>query len=709
LPMLAYFGKGLSVLLVFFLVGSAAPAFSIGFNAFWQYRESGGDGIDTRRDFQQRYSLGVGQGLTFQPTRTISLGGNFGYARTDQDLGQGMTTVETYTPSAFLSLTNDIFFAGLSGLVNERRSDAGSFTNRAWNAALSSAWRHELWPNLRLNYSEGTDTGDARGVTLFDTENKQYSFGFDWDLYLAKLFYDYSNSRSEDLISGSGTDGESHFARVETRRSIWRNRIVFNLAQQYQQSSQDVSVLIPEDDTFLARLQGGQTLSAVVDPLAVSDPEEVLLNPNPQLQNRILFDDPAVNVNTDQPERRVHLGISFPLDQQIDELHLYIDQLESLGGDQLAALRWDLYTRDLLDSTWELNTPDIPVTFDDDAGRIALGIGLLDRQVKVVATVPIGLRLVVTELEAMTSFTGDSTSRQKSYLTNAGLRVQLTRTLAASSTLVLERTESEFETVLGVSEGESKRRTVSGGLSWTPAPYIRPSLGISETRLSQTGNPEEMNRSYSLLVATYPIPTLNVSFGATRADRFSDAQKIGTTDTFSLISTARIYPDLTASLNNSYALSDRLAPDDTIISTNIFNSRLTLNARINPALTADLTTNYRHAETEGAASTSSLDSRFSLLYRPSDLLAMRLTGSTVWSGPDAPDTLIYNLTMALLRTANTRVNFRYSHNRGMQTSNTYGLSGSWDINRALTLQNRIDYRSAERDSWSFLVSLALRL
>jgi hypothetical protein len=65
--------------------------------------------------------------------------------------------------------------------------------------------------------------------------------------------------------------------------------------------------------------------------------------------------------------------------------------------------------------------------------------------------------------------------------------------------------------------------------------------------------------------------------------------------------------------------------------------------------------------------------------------------------------------LALLRTYNTRLNFLYNHSQGLETSDLYTLNGSWDISQAWSLQARLNYRSAEFDSWNTLVRLALRL
>lgn len=715
LPLLSAVSIRLSVLLLVLVAGVAAPALAVDFSALWDYQTRGGDNIDTASQFQQRYTLGLGPAMSFQLTPAIFAGANLGYARTERDLGEGRTTVEEITPSAQLGVTNDIFRSILSGTATEFRPITGEkFTTRAWDATLASNWQYDLWPSLSLNYSErNEETRGLAGAVGSGTEDKTFSSTLNWDLRKAQLYYDYSRGHLEDLVNQSRNDRESHLVRLETSQSFWQNRIRFNLAQQVQHADSDFTILTP-DGLFEALLEIVEIRSLVTDSVVAPSPEDPGFDDLPEWSPSL----PAVPVANGE---RVHLVASLDFPQQVDRLDLYVDPL-AVDGHQVASLGWNLYVRS--GNTWVLEAANLPALFNVIEERVELTVELLEpvREFMVTADVD-GLPggLAILRFAAVSRINVDTTSNQLSFLTNASLRIQLTPTLTASSSLILDRIESEterlvpsetageIENVLVSTERVSTQRSLAGSLRWTPSPFVTPSVSFSETRQESTGADDELSRSYSAIIATYPLPTLNVTLGATRTDRFTDARKTATSDNYSLTSTASIYPDLTASLNTNFITSDRQQTDGTMVTTDTLSSRLTLNARLNTQLTADLTNNYRHLNPPAAESTSATDSTLSLTWRPSDLLMLRGSGTKFWSGRDDPEPMSFIMDLALLRTRNTRLNLLYNHSRGRETSNQYSLNGSWDITQALSLQARLNYRSAEFDTWSTLLRLALRL
>ena len=54
----------------------------------------------------------------------------------------------------------------------------------------------------------------------------------------------------------------------------------------------------------------------------------------------------------------------------------------------------------------------------------------------------------------------------------------------------------------------------------------------------RTGRDDELNRVYSVSVSTRPLPSLNLSMGYTRNDRYADKDKTNTSDYYSLFAKA---------------------------------------------------------------------------------------------------------------------------------------------------------------------------
>jgi hypothetical protein len=407
------------------------------------------------------------------------------------------------------------------------------------------------------------------------------------------------------------------------------------------------------------------------------------------------------------------VGLDFS--QQVDQLYLNLDP-EAIVPLGIETLQWELYTASAADPFWT-RVGLVGGSFNQELFRLELDIGRQAQYLKVVARNTTTQDLVISGLVPLGLLTEDTdlATRRTSHLTNAGLRVKLTPTLTASSRLTLEQNDSEGDE----SRTDASRRSLSGNLRWAPNPYLSPSLGYSETSQEQSGAPDLLNRSYSLMLATLPLPTLNVTLGARFTDRFSDSRLTSISDIYSLTSTARLYPDLTAGFNATYSRTVRAQGETEATAatlTDTYSTRLTLNARLRPSLTADLTANYQQSNSTAVSSPtpveseiSGSDSTLSLVWRPSDLLSTRFTHLRRWSGADTPDVLSGDLNLALLRTPITRLTFRYLVSHSDRTFHRLGLDGSWDISRNLVLRSRFNYTIAEQNLWNIQTSLALRL
>jgi hypothetical protein len=698
--MFSMIGRGpLSILLLLLLLtGLASPVFALDFSAFWLYRERGGDAIDTSRELQQSYRLGAGPSLTYQPTQAIMARFFLDYSRSQRNLGgdQGWVTVDSLTPSADLSLTNDIFRAQLGGFVTQTQTSASANvpTTRSWNAGLFSAWQIPFWPSLGLSYNERAE--EAR---ISDTLEKSTSISVNWDLLLAQLSYQNSRTESEDRISGSLSTSDSHFARLETDGQFWQKRVRFDLAQQAQIVTQDFSLGTLQEDFD----EKPGLASAKVDTATGPNPTDLAyVDPDPAA---VLPLDVGFN-------ERVHIRFRFAAisPEQLDLLRLTMGA--SLDVQAALNLQWALFFRR---NVADPNVPDpwepapgpfqvVLSTVVENSIEIRLDNPIEAAEILLVATNDSGSPLNFTALRAFTRLTQDTSSRTSNYLTNLTTSIRFTPTLSASSSLSLEKAHTEA----AGSSSDSSRLAVSGRLGWSPTPFFSPSLGFSQTREEATGEEDLISRAYSLVVSSIPLPTLNLALGATRTERFSADVKTQTSDNFSLTTAARIYPDLNAAMNLSYRTSERLDSAGLLTTTDSYGGRLNLNARINPALTSDFTTDYQHTASATGQSSSSL-STLSLLYRPSAILSMRVSGSKSWVQPGQADSLDLNLNLGLLRTAKTRMTFRYTRRQAEDASDNFGLDWSWDISRLLYLQSKFNYVRSQTDVYNIDAFLSLKL
>ena len=686
----------LFILLLLLLTGGPSSVYAINFNAYWAYRQSGGDARDTQREFQQRYSLGLGPAITYQPTHAIRATGAVGYTRTQSDAGKGdgFTATDALSPSARVSLVNDIFLADISGLSDLQSTKNADSTRSSWETSLGSAWSIPLVPSLRINYGEIIEAVDELKVFNASGEKEQNtSISVNWDLILAQTSYGYTNYKDLDPVGNSLYDSDTHFARFATDGSFWNNRLSFQMAQQFTYSTSDF--IIEGDDGSIDFPLEGDTYAKITDPGTPDDlpPEDDdYEDPDSPLPQEVAVDE------------RVHLYFDGEFPEQIDTVRLTLE--DSFTIPQALELRWTLYIRNNQFDSWERRLDNLQgeETFDED-NSIDISIGFLAAEVLLVAENDSSVALTFTALQALRMIIETSSQTTTNYLTTTGLGYRITPTLKASANLTVEQAEVDFEEDQPT---ETDRRTMSANLQWSPAPYIRPALNFSEYLQESNRSPDDLNRTYSLTVLTIPLESMLVTFGATRNERFLGDVKMRNSDTYRVTTAASIYPDLSADWNLSYSDVEALQDDGLVSFTDTISSRLSLNAKLYRYLFGDFITNYTHRKRE-TETFQDASAQFNLRYRPSDLLALRGGYTTFFLDSETDDQLNLNLSLFVINTYKARLTLAATHIQARETSDNFSFVGSWDISRYLTLLTQGNYRLADRDSYNFRINLGFRL
>ena len=689
-----------------------SPAFALNFNANWDYLESGGEGRETYRQFQQRYNLGVGQSLSYQPTRAITASAGIGYSRSQRDSGNGMVNVDQLTPISQLTVANDIFVTSLSGTLSKTRynSTAGvdsESSSKSWDASLASAWVVPFFPSLTFNIGEMTDTNE-RNISAVDqsvsTTTYNKGMNMDWDLVLARMFYTYSDQTAVDPYENQ-TDSQSHFARFETGGKFLDRRLSFNFAQQFQRSTQDF-ILKGKDEGGAYRFPiKGQTLAAVTDPLSAADPfaapEPIAVPLFDYLSLRDSnFDDPVLSV---EPDLRVALAFKFDFAEQIDIVRLTASTL--LTSAQAAAMQWRLYLKDPTDTGWVLAPDSVPTTYDPILKSFTMTLGRSEREIMLVAVNNTGDKLEFTEAETFSLRAENFGSTNLARLSSLGVRVKLTKSLNASANVTLDHFESDS----GDNVTTNDRRSTSAHLGWTPVPSFSPSVSFSETRESTNEQEESLNRSYSFNLATIPLPSMNVTFGASQSENFNGTRKISASTRYNLTTMARIYPDLNAALYLATRETEELKSSERIfITTTSFSARLNLNAQLRRDLAANLTSNYLTRQQDYESRSENADAIYSLQYRPSAIFSLRGAYATTLLGQGPSDKWTVGLNLALLRTHKARLNLTATHSQAERVSDSLAVDGTWDISKNLLLASRTNLVYADLLSYALQISLKLK-
>lgn len=676
---------GLLLAYLLFCLGGARPAWAVALNSSWEYQLSGGDEQERSERFLERYNLSTG--FTLTPTDAVTTGATLAYSRSTVT---GLGTSETLTPTANLQLTNDIFVVGLSGTLAQTRSPtAGTLDIYSWGTSLGSNWKQPFWPTLRFYYDE---SGQSSAAQAIDQSESSSGADLSWILPAAKFFYGFSQRLAEDHINLNQVETTSHMARLETGGTFFAKRLAVKLSESFNTSSSAFSLGA-----------GGEV--AVAPPLppsyfgvVISDPATIDLLPG--------VDFPPFTQSLTIPRQEAgHLGVQGLFDfngaQQLNQLRVHVDEATAIRVDTgQVDLQWALYiSQDNL--RWEVLPGQgiIAPLYNSVERRFEIALPALAAFpaydfLKAVAINSGNTDVVFTALEALQLVTASQRTEQTTYQTDLTLSYRITSTLRASSTMNLLLAE-------GIS-----RRNLHGNLGWSPSPYVGFSLGVSDNLQQSDASPDRTDRVYSLTMPINPLPSLNFSSGVSRAERFVDARKISSIDTFSLNSTAVIYPDLKAGMSFGYATGEtEIVVGEKLARENFFGT-FSLIAKLSRRLNANIAHSY--SQTLLPAENTIQSSSLNVTYRPSDLLVTRLLATKTWSGED-PIRVDFRLDLALLRTHNTRLNFNYRHLLAETNSDAFGLSGGWDFSDNFTLQTQTGYRVEELNSWNINVKLLMRI
>lgn len=708
LPPLFLVVDSLLVVLLVLTLGGERPAVAFDLNASWRHILSGADGAATRGFLTQNYRASDSLGLNFTQAMNGSIG--IGYNRTQ---ASGKEASNLLTPNASFQVNNDIFQLALAGATSlNRRAGQPEVDTTRWQTTLSPRsypWAREFWPSSSVHYSDTHTTSSGR----IDSHLYAYGANLSWGLPdVVQMFYAYDDRRTENRRTDHQDETAAHTLRLLTGGEFFENRLRVNLTQGMTHNTVTSSGVVgatgiieksPQVDfTYFSRKE-------TTDPAFNGRNFSLAGRENPDLAN--LGNQTTIDLG---PDQSWYLSISpvFAPDgeQQTGRLRVYVDDPYGEVANVLGELRWALYAS-VDNANWDPVAGDLTAAYDSFDNRFQLDIPEVPKQYQYLMVVlsnraPVSPQAVPVKILAVEtvplaggipgstySFGGAITS----YTTNADMSALLTSDLRLSTNLASRYSAEYFNGDLRSS------------LSWRLNDMINPSLGFSETlRKSNVVEDESIYRAYSFALPIRLQPTLNVHFGITRVDNFKNSLTVNSQNRFLFGTTAILYPDLTASLVETYNTGNRVLPDGTNQDEEDFGGVLTLNGRLTPKLDCELTNNFYKTYKPEARADYSTGLR--LDYRPSDPVSIGLNYTKVWVGT-AADSREIIFRMALLSTRKTRVNFsfNYSHSGTQEDVKNMALLASWDISRIFTLKSQGVYSFDQYNSWSILTNLYMRL
>ncbi len=658
---------------------------TLGLSGNWQYQHTGnGEDCDS---YQQNYNLDFGHEMT----EAMTLSGSVRY---NNNWNEGRVT-ETLYPTLDFRVSNDIFRLDFSGTATERMNSEGpDQSDRSWDARWDSAWSRDWWPEFRLRYGEGL-SWDDQTPHVVDKDSSQMGLDIDWetawDIIPAKTFYSYYRNEGTDKVTSLDDTNESHYARLQLGRSFWANRFAFSFSQQYSMNHQESEGPIgtPRPRT-ISKCMAGED----------DTPDEDTLPDNLELIDH----DYETSALVIEPDEDLTMNIGVKVDsQQIDLFYFYtVEDLSPADRD----FRWDLWVSEDGDE-WKRKAIDLTSIYNLSFHRFEIDIpGVKANYLKLVTKPTLANAVSFSEVEVMRRAVSEKEERDfENYMTDLGLGFRLTTDLNLNYSLSLEKSKSDSD----YNEDRSQdRRTQAGTLAWTPSPYFSPSLNVSECQQNNNGDnetrqPDTLTRSYSFSITSAPLPTLDLSSSVTRSENYEDDKKISTTDSYCLYTTAVLFPDLDSSLDITYSTTDDEEQDE---DTRTFGARTYLTARLSPKLTADLTGEYN--KSMGETDSVSKDAVLTLNWRPSDIFSLRGSANYTWEEDEACRSN-YTVAMSVVPSDKTQVNLNYSYADSTSTTENYGISCNWTINRIFSMNLNGSYQIKEDEKpWSISGQLAVR-
>ncbi len=110
----------------------------------------------------------------------------------------------------------------------------------------------------------------------------------------------------------------------------------------------------------------------------------------------------------------------------------------------------------------------------------------------------------------------------------------------------------------------------------------------------------------------------------------------------------------------------------------------------------------------GETDSVSKDATLTLNWRPSDIFSLRGDADYTWEEEEA-NSFNYSVAMSVLPSDKTQVSLSYSHADGTSTTEKYGISCNWTINRIFSMNLNGSYQIKEDENpWSISGQLAAR-
>ena len=656
--------------------------------------------------FAQNYNLHATKDFTPKVNFAANLGININ--ETNE------TTTTLLTPDIRLNIKNEYFYANTGYRITQKGlniltgvSTEDRLTTESWNANFST--KSDKYPKVQLRYNEDLNY-DHLAVRETDSKTTNFFGTTDYTYRFLNFNYEYKNNVSDDYVTESITETDSHHGRVDFRKSFWKNRIstsgsysITNTNTETKTGGQEVrqeekidaikGLYAPDsatilDDTYDDLKDGNKTTR-------VTTPTEINIG------------------NTDQ-----NIGLELNSAEDVELIYLYTTPPDTtLFNKNL--FTWAVYSGDNL-SSWTQITISANKEYDTINERFEISFPKTKaKYFKIVNTASDSNDLYVTEIKAYkyktyAAFTTTETE-QTTQTTQANLRYKPMDWLS----FTYDFTQDERETKPDQEESEKTRRrthNMNCRVERELHKYITAwaQYGRRLEYDSESEAEDKITDTYLLHFLFSPLTTLNTDLSLNHTVSKEDGETESKSSSALLQISAKLREGADLNVDANITRSENLvSQSETTIKSINSDLRLELTRMLTAEIEYDTNwTETQQSEPDGDTTGRTSNARIIFYWQPSHDFYLRGSYDIDRDEKSGEETTQQQYNMNWLMTEKMQLDMGYTLNRDDTVSSTYSADLSWNLSRVFTLRFGYDWSHQKEDmaetTQTFITNLSAR-
>jgi len=654
-----------------------------------------GEEEESAWSFTQNYNLQVTKAFNPKVNFAANLGINI------NETNDTKTTL--LTPDIRLNLRNEYFNADTGYRITEKGldiltmiSDEDRFTTESWNVNFST--NSEKYPKVQLRYNEDLNY-DHLAVRETDSKTTNFSGTADYTYQFLNFNYEYRNNVLDDYVTEAITETDTHYGRVDFRKSFWKNRIATS-------GSYSITNTKTETET------GGQEFRIGIT------------------------------------HQNIGLELTSTPAKEIDNIYLYTTTPEPAFNEN--KFTWAVYYTNDINSNWTQITPEADFEYNTSEKRFEISFTQQTaRYFKVVNTTNDTNNLYVTEIEAYNNnapvtpllhgwYCQDDTPGSSNMEPKEDLIDGFTN-LSTNINIGGYTTQAPFTTT----ETEQTTQTTQANIRYKPMDWLSFTYDFTqderETKPDQEESEKTKRRAHSMncrverelhkyitawaqygrrmeydseaeaedkTTDTYllhflfsPLTTLNTDFSLNHTVSKEDGETESKSSSALLQISAKLREGADLNVDANITRSENLVSQSETTTKSISSDlRLELTRTLTAEIEYDTNwTETQKPEPDGDTTGLTSNARIIFYWRPSHDFYFRGSYDIDRDEKSGEETTQQQYSINWLMTEKMQLDMGYTLNRNDSVSSTYSANLSWNLSRVFTLRFNYDWSRQKED------------